>query len=257
MALELKVAPVETHDVHELAGHELICQLRKTNMVLYGMFVELVREFYRFQTPYIIGVPDVRWDPDPQRTNIWIDSELTWNAAHPEFVPAIYVKLGDVQYGSPFGDGQPVQGELQLKDAIYSMVRGAKGSVTFVHVGGTPAEACMLCDNTRAYLSDFSIPIQRDYVFTKFYEAQSTPLKQHQPDSKEKWQAATTFALEWREDIRFKLESPILRAVDFVKCFHGQDLDRLESSGDLCKRQDYGILSSRQDKPDQSTGGTR
>lgn len=247
MALELKVAPVETHEVHELAGRELICELRKTNMILYGLFVELVREFYRFQTPYIIGVPDVRWDKDPQKTGIWIDSELAWNASHPEFVPAIYVKLGGVQYGGLLGEGQPIAGQMILKDAVYSSVRNGRGSVTFVHVGGTAGEACMLCDNTRSYLSDFAPVIRRDFVLTKFYEQSAEPIRQAQPDSKEKWQSSSTFAIEWHEETRTKLESPILRAVDLI----GTDPDSLH------RLRDYGILSSRQGKPDQSQGGFR
>lgn len=247
MALELKVAPVEAHDVHELAGHELICQLRKTNMVLYGLFVELLREFYSFQTPYIIGVPDLRWDADPQKTGIWIDSELAWNASHPEFVPAIYVKLGGVQYGGIIGEGAPSRSMAVLKDAIYASTRSARSSVTFTHVGGTPAEACMLCDNTRAYLSDFAMPICRDYVFSKFYEQSATPIQPVQPDSKEKWQSSTTFALEWYEESRIKLESPILRSVDLIDT-------RLMGLQALAP---YGILSSRQGEPDQHTGEQR
>jgi len=247
MSLELKVAPTETHEVHELAGHELICQLRKTNMVLYGLFVELVREFYRFQTPYIVGAPDVRWDKDPQKTGIWIDSELTWNASHPEFVPAVYVKLGGVQYGSPFGEGSPVSSGMVLKDAIYSSTRTGRGSVSFVHIGGTPGEACMLCDNTRAYLSDFSSKIARDFVFSKFYENGASAIQQYQPDSKEKWQSTTTFGIEWHEVTKIKLESPILRSVDLL----GLDPD------DLNRIKDYGIISLRQGKPDQSNGGER
>ena len=31
MSLELKVSSEETHEVHEIAGHELICELRKTD----------------------------------------------------------------------------------------------------------------------------------------------------------------------------------------------------------------------------------
>lgn len=246
-ATELKVAPVEAHDVHELAGHEMICELRKTNMVLYGMFVEIVREFYRWQTPYIIGVPDVRWDKSPQTTGIWIDSELNWNSSHPEFVPAVYVKLGDVQYGGIAGPGQPVFSGMNLKDGIFRRTRVAQSSVTFVHVGGTAGEACMLCDNTRSYLSDFSGVICRDYAFSKFYEQGATPIRQYQPDSKEKWQSSTTFALEWDETTSLKLESPILRSIDLI----GLDPD------DLQRLRGYGILSSRQGKPDQNTKGER
>lgn len=242
MSLELKVAPTEVHEVHELAGKELICSLRKTNMVLYGLFVELVREFYRFQTPYIIGVPDVRWDPDPQKTGIWIDSELNWNAAHPEFLPAIYIKLQPVQYSSPFGEGSPIAGQMMLKDAIYSRLRAGRTSVSFVHVGGNAGEACMLCDNTRAYLSDFERQIRNDLVFTKFFEQQTTPIQQYQPDSKERWQSTSTFYVEWNEETKVKLESPILRKVD---------IDTLQN------KKNYGILSSKRFTPDQHLGEQR
>ena len=242
MSLELKVKPVEMHEVHELAGRELICELRKTSMVLYGMFVELVRQFYRDQTPYVIGSPDVRWSKDPQKTGIWIDSELNWNAAHPEFLPAIYVKLGDIQYGSPFGEGGPVPGAMILKDAIYSRMRKGATSVSFVHIGGTAGEACSLCDNTRAYLSDFENKIREDLVLTRFYESQVAPLRQCSPDSKERWQASSTFSVEWSEETRIKLESPILRTID---------IDALQ------EYRNYGILSTRRGMPDQHSGENR
>lgn len=242
MSLQLKVSPEEAHEVHELAGHELICELRKTNMVLYGMFVELARQFYRAESPYIVGCPDVKWDKDPQKTGIWIDSELNWNPSHPEFLPAIYVKLAGVQYGSPFGEGQPVSSGMILKDAVYEKTRSGKTQVTFVHVGGTAGESCMLCDNTRSYLSDFSRQIRHDFVLTKFFETQATPIQPAQPDSKERWQSSATFYVEWNEKTSVKLESPILRAVE---------LDAWQEHGK------YGILSSKKGMPDQHQGETR
>lgn len=242
MSLQLKVSPDETHDVHELAGHELICELRKTNMVLYGLFVELVREFYRFNSPYIMGAPDVRWDPDPQRTGIWIDSELNWNPSHPEFLPAIYVKLGGIQYGSIYGEGNPLDAGMILKDAVYMKQRTGRTQVSFVHVGGNAGEACALCDNTRFFLSDFAMPIRRDFVLSRFYETQATPIQQAQPDSKERWSSTTAYHVEWNEACGIKLESPILRDVT---------VDALQ------ERRKYGILSSRKGLPDQHQGEQR
>lgn len=243
MSLELKVSPEETHEVHEIAGHELICELRKTNMVLYGMFVELVRRFYRFESPYIVGCPDLKWDKDPQNTGIWIDSELNWNPEHPEFLPAIYVKLGPIQYGNPFGQGgKPAFAGMILKDAIYRRLRTGSTQVTFVHVGGNAGEACTLCDNTRSYLSDFSMAVKRDLILSKFDESQAVALQQTKPDSKERWQSTTTFDIEWNEETRLKLESPILRAID---------IDPLQ------EHQKYGILSAKKGAPDQHTGETR
>lgn len=238
----LKVSPSETHEVHELAGHELICELRKTNMVLYGMFVEIVRNFYRLNSPYVMGAPAVRWDKDPQKTGIWIDSELNWNPEHPEFLPAIYVKLGGVQYGSVMGPGMPTASGMVLKDAVYQSERAGGTQVTFVHVGGNAGETCALCDNTRAFLSDFHRVICGDFYFSKFYEAQATPIQQAQPDSKERWQSSSTFVAEWYEEVRLKKESPILRTVH---------LDALQ------EHERYGILSSRQGSPDQHQGEQR
>jgi len=243
MSLILPVSTNETHEVHELAKRELICELRKTNMVLYGMFVELVREFYRFNSPYVMGAPAVRWDPDPQKTGIWIDSELNWNPSNPEFLPAVYVKLGGVQYGSPFGEGAPpIDSGMILKDAVYQRIRSGRTQVSFVHVGGNAGESCALCDNTRYFLSDFSMPIRRDFVFTKFFEMQATPIQQAQPDSKERWQSAATFYAEWNEEWGIKMESPILREIT---------LDALHD------RKKYGILSSRKVLPDQHIGEQR
>lgn len=242
MSLQLKVSPEEAHEVHELAKRELICELRKTNMVLYGMFVELVREFYRFESPYVMGAPTVKWDPDPQRTQIWIDSELNWNPSNPEFLPAIYVKLGGIQYGTLYGEGSPLNAGMVLKDAVYLKQRIGKTQVSFVHVGGNAGEACALCDNTRFFLSDFAPAIRKDYVLMKFYEAQATPIQQSQPDSKERWQSTATFQVEWGEENGIKLESPILREIT---------LDALQ------ERRKYGILSSRKVSPDQHQGEQR
>lgn len=241
MALDLKVSPAEVHDVHELAGHELVCELRKTSMVLYGMFVEVVREFYRDVSPYIVGCPPLKWDPDPSKTGLWIDSELNWNDDHPEFLPAVFVKLGDVRYASPAGPA-PMASGMVLKDAVYRTLRTGGTTVSFVHVGGSAGEACVLCDNTRSYLSDFARPIASNFALSGFYEASATPMRQYQKDSKERWQSSSTFVVEWGEESGIKLESPILREI-------GTDF--------LNERGKYGILSSRRNMPDRHKGEYR
>lgn len=243
MSLQLKVASTETHDVHELAGRELICELRKTNMVLYGLFTNMVREFYMYVSPYIEGAPDVKWDRDKQQSRMWIDTELNWDAGHPEFLPAIYIKLSPVQYANPFGQGGvPATRGINLKDGIYSYVRHASTQVTFVHVGNNAGEACSLCDNTRAYLSDFAPKIAKDYVFSKFFENQATAIQQYKPDSKERYSSSAVFTAEWEETVSLKLESPILRSID---------VESLQTT------RKYGILSSRKGKPDLHTGDQR
>ena len=235
------VPGTQIHDDPKLAGHRLICELRKTSTVLYGIFVELVRQRYSKAMPYLNGTPDVSWDKDPTKSQIWIDTELNWNSgvAHPEFRPAIYVKLGNVQYMSKYGSIEaPVN--TNLKDAIYEYNRIGTGSVTFVHVAETAGAACILNDNTRVYLNDFCQQIADDMCFTKFHEAAATPISVSEKESKERYMATTTFAFEFDETWGVKLESPIIKQIDVGTL---QDLGK------------YGILTKRKVMPDSSSKG--
>jgi hypothetical protein len=186
--------------------------------VLYGIFVEIVRQFYMNNDPMLKGVPKVRWDVDPQKTDIWIDTELRWEDEHPEFRPAIFVKLGDIQYGNLPIIGN--RGPLQLKDAVYHYADQGSSTVTFIHVGNTSGEACSLCDNTEQFLTTFKTQIADDFCFTSFDKAQRSPIAQSAKESKERYMSSVTFNFSFEETWSVKLESPILKS---VKIYTGQD----------------------------------
>ena len=241
------VRPVDYREFHRRAygddGESRVCSARKTSTLLYGAFIEIVRNLYRLRSPHILGVPAVKWSDDVQRTGIWIDSDYRWNQDNPEFLPAIYVSIPEIRYQSELGFANMSVG-MVLKDAVYQYQRSGSGSVSFTHVSGTAGEAMALCDNTRAYLSDFCGPISEDLCLDEFQEASVKPIAPAQKDSRDRYMSSTTFSFSFHEEWEVKMDSPILRSVDLLQ----------ESTG-------YGILSTerdvraRGDQPDGGSGG--
>lgn len=200
---------------HAIAGTEHICGLRKTNTVLYGIFLDIVRQFYmNGPDGYLIGAPEVTWSSDESKTKIWIDTELRWEDTRPEFRPAIYVHLGGLEFNSPLDQHEPTG--FEMRDASYTYSRIGAGTVTFTHVAESGGEACILCDNTATYLTTFSSQIRKDYCFSKFSERQRTAIQQAKPESSERYSSSTSFGFEFAENWTVKLESPKLKVVDFV-----------------------------------------
>jgi len=225
--------PVGRYEIEEdpRRGTQLvICASRKTSMILYDFFVELVRKIYRDSIDKLYGTPDRRWGMTPQLDQIWIDTEFNWKPTNPEFLPGIYIKIPQIQYSSRLGNvNMPV--DFDLENAVYKYQRVGTGSVSFYHVSRTSGEAVALCDNTRFLLSDFAEQIANDACFTKFVEQGVQPLAPAQKDSKEVYQSVSTFMFEFTEEWGVKHESPILRSVDIL-----QDDKR------------YGILSLKKER---------
>ena len=217
-----RVRDREVQSFHELAGNELICELRKTPTVLYGIFTELAQQFWGLgPEAKLFGTPDVQWNRDPDKTKIWIDTELRWEATHPEFRPAIYVKLSPVQCGTVNGNTTGLV-KRDLQEAEYHYARTGQGQVSFVHVGATAGEACSLADATMDYLDAFSPVITDDYCFDWFKLASREPLHALGKDSNEKYGSVVTYDFRFTESWRLKLESPklrqlVVRATDAVR----------------------------------------
>ena len=201
----------EIQPFHRLAGNELICQLRKTPTVLYGIFTELVQQFWSGPVEEkLFGTPDVRWDRDPNKTSIWIDTELRWEATHPEFRPAIYVKLAPIQYGTITGSTTGLV-RRDIQEAEYHYARTGSGQVSFVHIGATAGEACSLADATLDYLDAFSPTITDDFCFNWFKLAAREPLHAMGKDSNEKYGSVVTYDFRFTDSWSLKLETPKLK----------------------------------------------
>ena len=220
--LELNIPDLEIMPNHSIGQEELICELRKTPSVLYGIFVEVARKVYISGQGYLKGVPNIMWDEDPNKTGIWIDSELNWRDDVPEFRPAIFVRLGEQQTSSPSNINKP--SALDVVDAIYTYERFVSGTVSFVHVAERAGEALILADNTEAVLNDFAAQIKTDFCFTHFVPASRVPLAQVQPESSPRYSSIVTYRYDFGESWSLKLESPKLKTlqVKYSGVFDGQ-----------------------------------
>lgn len=205
---------IEVSPDSDVAGHEDVCSRRKTCMFLYGAFVEYVRKLYR-DGEFLVGTPNVRWGRTVQHDGIWIDAEYNWKPSNPEFLPAIFVRLGDIQYTFRSGS-QDVWVGSNVRNGIEYGERKGNGTVSFVHVSRSSGEAVALCDNTRYRINEYSLPIRRDLCLCKLHEQQASPLSLSQKESKEAYQSVTSFSFEFLERWGVKVESPILRSVDVV-----------------------------------------
>lgn len=237
---KLDIARLEIRREHAIEGRELICEMRKTSLFLYDAFTELVRKIYRDNLDTIVGTPTRKWGRTPQHDGIWVDTELNWKPANPDFLPAVYVKLGQVQYSSTLGNVNTMAG-MDLENGVYEYSRMGAGQVTFVHVARTSGEAVALCDNTRYYLSDFGAQIADDLCFSKFFETGVQPLSPAPKDSKETYTSTVVFSFEFFEDWRIKHESPILKSVDLLQEDSRYGILSLKGTkDDLHRREDDG-----------------
>ena len=208
--IPVPVPDQELYDDHAIRGFELLRHIRKTPTVLYGIFVEVARQFYSNADNRPIGTPIKVWSPDPQQTAIWIDTELRWEDEHPEMRPAIYVSLSPITYTSLSGRTDGLTG-MVIEDAEYTFARSGKGTVSFIHVGGTDAEACTLGDATLDYLDAFGMVIRDDFCFTSFALTERVAKRLMPKESKERTASVVTCAFEFQDKWVLKLESEKLK----------------------------------------------
>jgi hypothetical protein len=152
----------------------LLCHIRKTPNVLYGMFLELTRQFYSDHNNIPIDTC-AHWDPDPTKSSIWIDEEMEWDEENIEKRPAIYIKLGNITYKSLTGRHDSRMG-VDLEQGEYKQSRNGEGTVTWVHIGSSKTEAAILAGSTLDYIDAFSWVIRDDLRFQTFELSSISPM---------------------------------------------------------------------------------
>lgn len=247
------VSQGEVQPWHRLGGMEHICELRKSSQVLYSIFVTILRALYSGNKGRTFGCPDVLWKSDPQKTQLWIDTELRWEDQRPDFTPAIYVTLGELKY--EFQPTMDMQGRMFMsRDGEQHYERTVSGSATIVHVSDKAGAACCLADNTENYLSSLQDQIADEYCFDHFVvtgrlprQAKETP----QTSGKGKYVSLVTVSFNFTDAWNVKIESPILKVIDLVDVdsspvsIAGTNVD--VSSGQV--EIEFGDLSTETDTP--------
>lgn len=232
----LDVEPFEVYFDHAIEDKELICELTKHSSVLYGLFVDIVRQFYMSGTGYIKGCPLKVFDYDINKTQIWIDKEMRWEDEHPEFRPAIYVKLDQLKFSYPTGR---MASSIDTKTGTRLYMRSVSGVVSFVHIAKTAGEANVLCDNTLDYLWSFSYPIKKDYCMSVFRPVSQTPITKGPQASKEHWMSVCSCEFEFHDITGARPEAPVLQEINL---------------GPLQNKIPGGILRYDLEKPRQGQG---
>jgi len=189
---------------------KLLCHIRKTPMVLYGIFLELTRQFYSDRDNLPIDTCAV-WDPDKTKTKIWIDTEHRWEDEAPELRPAIYIKLSTINYKSITGRHDSRM-SMDLEEGEYRFSRNGKGTVSWVHVGSNKGEAATLAGATLDYLDGVSWVIKQDFNFQTFEIMSLSPL-QLDKESKERYHSVVTASFSFQDTWSVKRESPKLKRI--------------------------------------------
>lgn len=234
------VSQAEVQPWHRLGGMEHICELRKNSAVLYAIFVTILREIYATKKGRSFGCPDVLWKQDPEKTQIWIDTELRWEDMRPDFTPAIYINIGNVQYDYP--PSLDAMGRVRMRhDGELHYERAGACDISIIHVSDTAGDTCAIADNTEYYLSSMQDQLAQKYCFEHVMVVGRNPLqKKDLPQSagKEKIVSIVTLKADWIDSWMVKYESPILRSVSLV-----EDGSAEVEFGDISTDKDTPLLS--------------
>jgi hypothetical protein len=207
--------PTQLYDVETSERVNLLAQQRKTPLLLYGIFVELMRNFYSDAYNLPINVCAV-WTDDETTSAIWIDTEYKWEDRTAEKRPAIYVKLTSIKYSATVGQNAgPMSMGMDLKEADYFFSRVGEGHVQFVHIGATKGQSVALAGSTLDYLDAFATVIRDDFCFEEFEVIEVTPPKLDKSESKDMYHSDVICRFKFQETWTLKLESPKLKKLVF------------------------------------------
>lgn len=190
----------------------MLCHIRKTPMVLYGIFLELTRQFYS-NSDNFAGDVCATWNADPTKSEIWIDTEYVWDEETVEKRPAIYIKLSPITYASITGRHDSLY-DIDLIQGEYHFTRSGTGQAMWVHIGTTKAEAVLLAGTTLDYLDAFSMIIAEDFKFETFELSQIGALE-IEKESRERYKSIVTVSYSFQDTWSLKLESPKLKRLVF------------------------------------------
>lgn len=182
--------------------------LRKDPMMLYGIFVEVVRQIYSPDTAEAVAGTYI-WNADKNKTQIWIDTEAKYNDDNPDMNPSIYVSLQGPKYSSRTGQSKGLS-NMNLEEAEYDYSRVGTGQVDLIHTGNTKADGVLIATNTFNYMDAFADIIRKEFCFEKLYVIGFNAI-QVVKEEREKFRSVVSIAFEFQETLTIKLESPKLK----------------------------------------------
>ena len=208
---DINLVEGEFRDRWCLAGYEVIQGMRRTPDILYGMMLEILRRLYTDENLFNYGDRKVIWCPDPRQTQVWINSEAEWDDELPEFMPAIYVKLGDISYKS-YGKLSGEVGVTGITGAR-NIAREASCSIIFSHIARNKGEAIALANSTHNYMDAFSIVIRDDLLFEVFVINKRKIINPIKNNVTTVFGSDIIFNVQWQENFFIKPERLKLKRI--------------------------------------------
>ena len=204
----VKDAAIQDKDIADQI--QLVAHMRKTPLMLYGILLEITRQFYSDANDLPIGVA-ATWNEDAAKSKLWIDTDYKWEDDHPETRPAIYIKLAPITYRSVTGrPGSEISVDLQEGETRHERI-GAS-SAQWVHIGRTRGESIVLSGSTLDYLDGLGTVIRDDFCFLTWQLVGWQSLTVDK-ESQERYRSIVTVNFTWQDTWAIKMESPKLKRI--------------------------------------------
>lgn len=195
------------------SGVDMIPNIRRTPLILTGMFVELIRALYAEEDN--LYPPARTWVPtnDEDEDHLFIEPAYKWDDKNIERKPAIYVDIGDLKLSEKVTQGIGSHGvHYDLKEGVDYREHVAGTSVSFAHVCEKRSE-CMLYEGiTYDLLAGLSFAIKRDFCLEKF-DLKAILKPKQTSDQPITFVAEVQATMQFREPFALKRESPKLKQI--------------------------------------------
>lgn len=198
----------------------LVSLVRKTPLLLYGIFTELLQTYYVDDDNLPMGLKYV-WIPDNEvphskKENILvIKSDFDTEENTIEGRPSIIVKVGDIQYSNIDDSKGSSTVSMDLENGTYSHSRKGVTTIQFIHIGRTKGEALLLAGATHDFLDAFSSIIRKDFCFVDFSTSSISTLHKDKEWSN-RFICNVTANLIFEDSWEIKLETPKIKRINMV-----------------------------------------
>lgn len=202
---------IEAQRLVDEAGVKMISNIRRTPMILCGMFVELTRSLYSFDEN--LFPPARTWSPTNEKDHLFVEPAYKWDPENIDRMPAIYVDMGDLQLSA-----DPIKGigshgvHFDLKEGVDYREHVAGTSVVWAHVCDTRGECLLYQGITYDLIAGLSFAIKRDFCLEKF-DVRAILKPKLQSDQPRTYVAEVQATLQFREPYALKRETPKLKQI--------------------------------------------
>lgn len=159
---------------------------------------------------------------EAQKNGIYVTSAQAWNPASPDFLPAIYVSVGDGTLAAPSGSGMKQAATNYLTESAETDYETrASGTIRFVHEAMTEVEALAIMSNTLDMLTAFAPVIRRDWCMQIFDVAGwSVPVPVNTDAKPSRFKSVITCAYSKSQKWTLRQAAPRLKRLQFLTSLH-------------------------------------